>query len=40
MLFEERAEIGSVNKCKDPEEEAYLSFFGKYINASNIGELE
>ena len=40
VLFEERAEIGSANKCKDPEEEAYLSFFGKYINASSIGEME
>ena len=40
VLFEERAEIGSANKCKDLEEEAYLSFFGKYINASSIGEME
>ena len=40
VLSEERPEIGSENKCKNPEEEAYLSFLGKYINASNVGEVE
>lgn len=39
MLFEKRPESGGGNKCKDPEVEAYLSFFGKYIEAADIGEV-